>query len=58
MVNVIPSLGFTSTSGEPLKTLAGFRRSGDSGKVNFGGYFSPTAGVLKTGMPYSIISHE
>jgi uncharacterized protein YcbX len=53
MVNVNPQNGLFSESGEPLKTLSAFRRF-DDGKVKFGVYFSSSAGVLKSGTPYSI----
>lgn len=47
IVNVDPATG--ERGGEPLKTLAGFRRQGN--KVLFGQYFESVAGVtLRTGM--------
>lgn len=57
MVNVLPLQGLVSPKGEPLKTLSSFRRSGLDAKVQFGVYFSPTAGFLKTGQPYNFTSH-
>jgi uncharacterized protein YcbX len=52
MVNVDPQSGTRNASGEPLKTLASFRKF-DKGKVKFGAYFLPSAGCIPIHAPFN-----